>query len=198
MKDSKHVFKLKGSRDYITGADIFNYFVKEACAEREHISDIEITFIRRIDNTACKLHFDAEKVDIDGLSSPCRGRYQAGGGEYHFALTAEVERGPQVRVPYHEDDIVANARVKTSSAVLKSNGNYTFIENLVALTKYFHNCNYELTKGKWIFCKFELRSVPARFSLITIDLETIVGKRLSKCRFSADKQELGLIYFTVW
>jgi hypothetical protein len=197
VKSISQVFELKGDREYVHGTDIFNQLIANVSPDANEIADLEITFSRRLENTACIWRFATASSALDTISAPCRGKISLNGVMYFFTLAPQKEQGVRHRINYDEEDITSNSRTTPSTAVVQVNRRYTFIENLVALTKHFHYRYYALCRKQWMFGKIELMSVPVDIESIEIRLDRIVPNRLSKLQIVADDGEVGLIFFTV-
>ena len=197
MKSNDHVFELKGNREYVHGTDIFNHLLKDVARDSVPLSNIELIFSRRIENTACTWYQSRDKGRIHALSAPCRGHYQLGDVVYYVSLAPQETQGARTRIEYDEDAITAGSRLTVSTAVVRTNRNYTFIENLIALNKQFHNTYYTPPVNKWMFAKLELTSAPDDTENIELRVASMIPNRLSKCRIVADKTEIGFLFFAI-
>ena len=197
MKHREHVFRLKGHREYVHGTDIFDQLINNVSGGAVPVTNIEITFSRRVENTACSWYLTTDKSEVDAMSAPCRGKYQLEGVDYYFSVIPQDEQGVRTRVEYDEDEMTASSRLAESTAAVEPNSKYTFIENLVALNKHFHNHNFKLETNKWMFAKLELCTVPGDVANIEVQLERMIPNKLSKCRIIADNRELGFIFFAI-
>jgi len=122
---------------------------------------------------------------------PCRGRYQIDGAVHYFCISSQDEDGPRARVGYDESEMTATATVSSTGAKVEINPKYTFIENLVALTKRFHNSHHKPHRNQWMLGKLELASVAENVRTLDIGLQSMVAGKLSKCGVAANGEHVG-------
>ena len=197
MNHIEHVFKLKGTREYVHGTDIYAFLLRNLWAETQRVSNIGLAFSHRIENTACVCQWSDQEGELDMRAAPCRGKYDVDGVAHYFCISPEEEDGPRERVDYNETEMSAAAIVSKKGAAMEINPKYTFIENLVALTKHFHNTHYKPDSNQWMFGKLELDAIPNNVVALEIGLRGMVAGKLSSCSIAANGTNVGSIFFTI-
>jgi len=132
-------FKFKASRNYLHGTDIFNEV--NTRLENEYITDISF---RRSTKHHCWLSSVKEKDAVAIIKSQSRVMYLVESDE----LITE-------RYSFDEDSLVESAVISDKKISMNLNEGFSFIENVVALTK---KLNISLDKpelGQWLFGQYK-------------------------------------------
>lgn len=196
MKEQETSFLLKGERSYVHGTSIYDDLLK--VTGRHSFDRLDITFKKPILNTACTWFFADSEEGLAAVSdgAPCFGWYTAANDTTYFTLSSKQEKSPSQSIAYDEDRICKYCELAEEAAQQKLNADYTFIENLVAMTKRFHNTHYPLYNGKWLFARLQIGSIPASVEDIAIKLESMIPQRLSKLQVLANDRPVGYIFFS--
>lgn len=65
MKRNEHLFNLKGNREYVHGTDIFDQLINNFSDDVDRVTNLEITFSSRLQNTACVWHYTNNEAELD-------------------------------------------------------------------------------------------------------------------------------------
>lgn len=184
-------FQFKGQRDYVHGTSIcdalFELFGHE-------FAQFDIKFSQRLSNSRCTLHVsDSSSVPV----SACSGRVRIRDETLHFGLQPADENGATARVDYPEDEIVAASQLAPDYCSMSPNNAYTFIENLVALTKAWHLHRAPPKSGQWMFARLELARPVLRCARIDLRLQSDLAGRMTCSDVVVDSQSAGRMYFSL-
>lgn len=196
-KNVSSVFTLKGTRTYVHGTSIFDELFNYLFVDHKAIVDIDISFKNKIINTVCEWQFSTDKQLISTLAGNCSGNFQNLGEVVYFSLKPEAQIHKSDSLEYDENSIVANSELSDKMAKLSLNTNYSFIENLVALTKQYHYQYHPITSLQWLFSRIQIEYFPQNIETLAIKLHSIIPNKLSKSEIHINQKPVGFIYFTV-
>lgn len=200
MKDNSKVvlFPFKGKREYVHGTDIFNYFYQQVSDFKKlTLSFHEVSLSPRChvyrlkaeesppDNKAAL--FSIEKFSIEKGAEIQR---------YYIAHNEDIDLSQLTRIPYDENLMVKNAEIEAKTARLTPNKAFTFIENLVALTKHLHLTHFDVSGGQWFFAQLELNASINPTGELVLKLHKNMGTRLTQSKVYQGNKEIGAIYFS--
>ena len=114
-------------------------------------------------------------------------------------IITDKEQPVSERVEYDENLICLHAKIQGQGVNSPWNGDVTFMDQCVALTKYFHNQLFKLTQKKWIFTRVTLNENINFFTpkLISISLKKKLGNRITQSEIYLDNTLVGIIEFSV-
>lgn len=188
-------FRFKGGRTYIHGTDLFQSVTQFLEAEKSGYFK-EMSF-RLFGDKQCAILFAAPESAKSRVI--CQGRWYdtETGSDVRFWV---VEQGAPVsdRYEFDEDALCSGAELSEDTILRSFNSEFSMIENIVALTKKFHNEKLPLTKGKWVFGQIVLNErLPDSSSLIQIENYQNIKDRFSRNRIVLDGHIVGEIRFIV-
>jgi hypothetical protein len=199
LYDGPVAFQFKGDRTYVHGTDMFAevLMVARRClgADPEEIAG---SFHALLDKEA-RLRIFLEEADSVADDAVAVLRLTVEGRKYRAELTPG---DPPVAssYPYDDEDVVVGAVVEGKTITMASKENYTYIEQIVALTKKLHHAVYPDVRDKWLFSKIDLRGRvdPAAYAgrTIAVVAQKNFQNRLSQCAIRVDDEPVGRIYFT--
>ncbi len=185
-------FSLKGQRDYVHGTSVcdalFDLFGPD-------FNRFDIKFSQRLLNSRCTLHVSDSSSDVP--TGACSGQVQLRGETVYFALQSAEEEGLAARVDYPEYEIVANSELSADHCSMSPNDAYTFIENLVALTKAWHLHRAPPQGGQWMFARLELTRPVMRCARLELQLQSEMAGRMTCSEVVVDGEAVGRMYFSL-
>lgn len=186
-------FRFKGDRNYIHGTDLFQSATQFLEAQKTGYLK-EMSF-RLFGDRQCAILFSAP--DNPDARIICQGRWHdiKKASDVKFWV---VEQGDSVseRYEFDEDALCSGAEISEENIFRPFNSDFSMIENIVALTKKFHNEKLPLTDGKWVFGQIVLsESLPKSCGQIQIENYQNIKNRFSRNRIILDGKLVGEIRF---
>ncbi len=180
-------FCFKGGRTYLHSTDVFNKILEMFGRD---IKDINFSFYRITDkNILLKDYLDKN------LNLVFTFEFTQNGEKKRF-YGFEAEKPIDCRYDYDEDSITEKAFIRDKCAILNDRSSYSFIEHLVALTKFLH-LNLLPKKGKWYFARLQLKEVPNDFIPLKVCLNQTLGSKLTASDVFIGETPMGKIYFSL-
>ena len=188
-------FKFKGERTYIHGTDLF-LSVSEFLGQRKVGYLKELSF-RLFGNKQCAIQFSLP--DSSSVRVISQGRWHDIEDEVDVKFwVVEQEDCVSERYEFNEDALCSGAEIDEEKILWEFNLAFSMIENIVALTKKFHNAKLPLTAGKWVFGQIVLNErLPERCDRIKIENYQNIKDRFSRNRIVLDGKHVGEIRFIV-
>lgn len=187
--------RFKGERTYIHGTDLFQSITQVLnIGNSGYLKDVSF---RSFANKQCIALFCAP--DSSDTEIICQGRWHDNekNSDVRFWV---VEQGAPIseRYEFDEEALCSGAEFTESLIINKFNSEFSMIENIVALTKKFHNKKLPLFKGKWVFGQIFLNQrLPNSSSQIQIENYQNIKDRFSRNRIVLDEKSVGEIRFVV-
>lgn len=188
-------FRFKGGRTYIHGTDLFQSVTRFLEAQnRGYLKEMSF---RLFGDRQCAILFAAPESNES--RTICQGRWydSESGSDVKFWV---VEQGAPVsdRYEFDEDALCSGAELSEDTICRSFNTGFSMIENIVALTKKFHNEKLSLSKGKWVFGQIILSErLPDNCAQIKIENYQNIKNRFSRNRIILDGHLVGEIRFIV-
>ena len=180
-------FCFKGGRTYLHSTDVFNKLLEIFGRD---IGNINFSFYRITDkNILLKDSLD-KKLNLVFMFEFTKS------GEKKRFYGFEAEKPINCRYEYDEDSITEKAFIRDNCAILEERSSYSFIEHLVALTKFLH-LNLLPKKGKWYFARLQLEEVPSDFIPLKVCLNQTLGSKLTASNVFVGEKPVGKIYFSL-
>lgn len=188
-------FRFKGGRTYIHGTDLFQSVTQ--FQEARNSGYLKEMSFRLFGNRQCAMLFAAsENAESRAICQGCWYDSETG-FDVKFWV---VEQGALVSDCYEfdEDALCSGAELSEDTILRPFNSEFSMIENVVALTKKFHNEKLPLTDGKWVFGQIVLNErLPESSGLIKIENYQNIKDRFSRNRIVLDGHLVGEIRFIV-
>ncbi len=188
-------FRFKGERTYVQGPDLFD----AVALALESMGDgyVQGLTFRSFTNKQCQIFV--------GNFERCRGKVICEGqwrsnctGELKKYRVCEANEPVSIRQPFEEEKMVEGGKIVEDGISGPYASQFTIIENVVALTKKFHNEKFPLSEGKWVFGQIVLNErLPDSCGLIQIENHQNIKDRFSRNRIVLDGHLVGEIRFIV-
>ena len=188
-------FKFKGERTYINGTDLFQC-VSEFMEGQKAGYLKDLTF-RQFGDKQCAIQFSPPDGSSARVISQGRWRDTENDSDIKFWV---IEQSDPVsnRHEFDEDALCASAEIDENKIFREFNPAFSMIENIVALTKKFHNSKLPLSAGKWVFGQIMMQDrLPKSCEKIEIENYQNITNRFSRNRIVLDGENIGEIRFIV-
>jgi hypothetical protein len=151
-------FKFKGNRDYVHGTDIFDNVLKNVrFFLKRYPTKINGSFHRLLkSNGILRIYNHDEAVDRENLFS----LFYILQENASFLITiTSSDSAIASSYQYDEDDVLQNLVIDNGSVTMLAKSSYTYIEQIVAMTKKLHLTYYPNAKKNWLFTKIEINDL---------------------------------------
>ena len=187
--------KFKGERTYIHGTDLFQSVTQ--FLENGKVGYLKEMSFRLFGDKQCAILFSApESPDARIIS---QGLWHDSDSDSNVKFWV-IEQGDSVsdRYEFDEDTLCSRADLDEEKIIRKYNLAFSMIENIVALTKFFHNTKLPLTNGKWVFGQIVMNErLPDISHHIEIKNYQNIKNRFSRNHIILDGRHIGEIRFIV-
>ncbi len=151
-------FRFKGSRNYVQGPDIYTCLL-DAIKENFDSYPLQIrgSFHRLLsDNGILHIYCDNEEFDQELFYAYFILLFK---NEAFYAglSSAETPIGSGTSYEYDEADVLSGMSFDEQTVRLAFKPAFTYMEQIVAMTKWLHQKLYPEVKQKWLFTKFRLQ-----------------------------------------
>jgi hypothetical protein len=191
LKNNIEKFEFKGDREYLTGADIFSFFI----GSTSPLYNLTIQFHKI---TEKKLSIQTIKTaDLKAMrdnNQVCALLSHKNLKNGTVMVAVETEDNIVDRVPYNEEGILRGAIIFDGIITQNESFNGDFIDRIVALNKMLLNNIVE--PNEWIFSRIDLDSASVNPQKISIKMERGIGGRIYQSSIMGDDKFLGTIYFS--
>lgn len=194
-------FKYKGHRNYISGTDIYNSVLKTVRGLfGVYPSRLNGNFHRILRNNGkCIIQKDIDQINRDQAYAVFSLRI---GEETFYASVYDDGTGITDSYDYDEKKVLEGAIIDEAIIRMVAKRRYSYIEEIVAMTKNLHLSFYPSVTGKWLFTKIRIEDFldPSLFwgHVLLIKSEKNFHNRLTQCSISLDDKRLGIIYFSLF
>lgn len=193
-------FKYKGQRTYVHGTDMYDSILRTVRKYfEEYPKNITGAFHRLLKGNAI-LRIYEEQILLDHESFYAFFTLRVRRKIYYATLSTI---GDQISSSYafDEDKLLKGISVEDTKINMNVKPAYTYIEQIVAMTKRLHITLYPKAKGRWLFAKIQISNV--------IDPDLFVGRelmiksvnnfhyKLTKNTINLDDIPLGTIWFSL-
>ena len=192
-------FKYKGKRNYVHGSDIF---AKTLSCMKENEKDyptlIKWAFHSPLVRQGIVRVYKDETVFP--VTEGVKARFSM---EYENKILKGflLERSEKINssYDYDEDDVLYGSKFKGKEIAMHCKEMYTYIEQIIAMTKLLHKKLYPVAK-KWLFTRLTIFSFidPASINgkLINVRADKNLGGKLTRNLIRVDQQNAGEIFFS--
>ncbi|MFY8285232.1 hypothetical protein AAEU31_17160 [Pseudoalteromonas sp. SSMSWG5] len=176
------LFQFKGDRNYLHGTDTFDKISE--LLTNEFITDISF---RKTTVKQCVI----SDLKISNVVSVIKTNIRT----YYLC---ESDENITERYDFDEDALVSNAIIDDKVVSMNMDSNYSFIENIVALTKLLNNNLDKPKYGKWLFGQYRSQIDNRNFSG-KIEIESVkrIAGKFSENLIYLDGKLAGKIMFIV-
>ncbi len=193
-------FEYKGQRTYVHGTDIYDSMLGTVRKHfEEYPRNITGSFHRLLTSNGIFRIYE-DQIILDHESYYAFFTLRIRGKTYYAALSAT---GVQISsaYAYDEDKLLEGTSVRNATIKMIVKSVYTYIEQIVAMTKRLHITLYPEVKGKWLFTKIQISNVidPDLFAgrELAIKSENNFHYKLTKNSINLDAIPLGTIWFSL-
>ena len=193
-------FKYKGQRTYVHGTDIYDSILRTVRNYFEaYPLNITGTFHRPLKANCIFRMYEKQIVLAHGSFYAF---FTLGlGSKIYYAALSSIGDQISSSYTYDEDKVLEGFSIKDAKINMHVKSTYTYIEQLVAMTKRLHISLYPEVKGRWLFTKIQISKVidPDLFvgRELTIKSENNFHYKLTKNSIDLDDIPLGTIWFSL-
>jgi hypothetical protein len=102
---------------------------------------------------------------------------------------------------YDEQKVLANTILQSDTIAMRFKPAYTYMEQIVTMTKKLHLTIYSGANGKWLFTKIHIKDAldPSLYlnKVLTVKAEKNFQNKLTQCSITLDDQPTGSIFFSL-
>ena len=194
-------FRYKGKRNYVQGPDIYNKVLNVVIdCFGTYPTSLSGSFHRLLRNNGiCTIGKDIDLIEKDSAYA-------------FFSMVINTERfyalihdaGTEIVSSYEYDErhVLGGARIDGEAILMRAEKRYSYMEEIVAMTKKLHLSLYPNADGKWLWTKFEIEDTidPKLYwgHDLTVECEKNFYNRLTQCSIRLDARRLGAIYFSLF
>jgi len=125
--------------------------------------------------------------------------FRFGESKHELVLNATNQPISDTR-PYDEDEMLCFSEMSTRSIRMNVRSDYSYIEQIIAMTKKLHHVVYTDVHDKWLFTKLYVKDridpEDYRESALEIRAERKVQNILSQCSISVNDWPVGHIFYS--
>jgi hypothetical protein len=192
-------FKFKGNRDYVHGTDIFDKVLKNIrLFLNNYPTKINGSYHSLLkSNGILRIYNYKEAVDRENLSALFS--IQADAASFLITITSS---NSTITSSYHYDeaDVLYKSSIDNDSIKMIVKSSYTYIEQIVAMTKKLHLTFYPNAKKNWLFTKIEIEDLldPSLYpnNQILIKAMRNFHYKLTQSSIFLDDRLVGNIWFS--
>jgi hypothetical protein len=194
------IFNFKGKRAYVQGADIFDKVLEIAHDFfGTYPNLIKVSFYNLLQHEALLTIYDESK-SITGESCCALFSLYIGQSKYQVKLTA-TENKILSSKQYNEDAVLTGVTIRNRAASMIVKHSYSYMEQIVAMTKQLHFIVYQEAKGKWLFTKLEIRNIvdPLLYldQVLLIEAKKHFHYKLTQNAIYLDTKYIGDIWYSL-
>ncbi len=191
----------RGKRSYIHGTDIYTSIVS-LIREQDNGGALSLSFHSQILRQPDLIPATESQIALQRENTSFRGDVRMGkGAEAQCWMLMESSREVAMRLPCHEAQVLATARVDggARTATLPARSAGTPIEQIVFLNKHLHLLALPAPATQWLFARLELRRALPESAIgeVTVKLNQVLGGRFTRSSISWSGEPLGNIYFSL-
>ena len=192
-------FRFKGNRTYVHGTDIFDKILDTSRTFfKEYPTWIKGSFHRLLTNDAIfQIYNDSDTINNENFYA--RFSIKIKDNSYQFLINS-AKFLICSSYEYNEEMVLDKMVIEGKKARMTAKSSYTYIEQLVSMTKKLHLIIYPNTTPKWLFTKIEIRDVldPALYPKheLAIVAQKNFHNKLTQNAILYDGIYLGNIWFS--
>jgi hypothetical protein len=193
-------FKFKGDRNYVQGADIFDgvlEVVKDFFGEYPNL--LKGAFYRLLSNTGI-FHLYKEHDFIDQENIYAQFFLLVRRLNYKIIVSASGKNIHSSQ-EYNENEVLDGFNIKDKIVMMSVKQSFSYMEQIVAMTKRLHFEVYPDVSGKWLFSKIDLKDIinPLLFHnhLLVIEAKKNFHNKLTQNAIFLDDKHLGYIFYSL-
>lgn len=184
--------RFKGARTYLHGTDM----VDEMARLAPGLTDLSLRIQKIATKPLAAVLLPDAIVGRKELVALLNAR--RGGEKIALGLLERDDGGVPGRYAYDEERVIAGAAVDADgrAARMAWNGEYSFVEQLVALHKALLQRCFASAGVHWYFTRLDIARLPASFGTLSLEVTQALGVSLVRSAIAIDDEALGDIYFS--
>lgn len=191
--------RFKGERQYIHGTDIIGAILDITSTKfNSYPDELSGSFHGLLQKQGSARVYSEDYV-VEPIDYQAQFKFVIKGKRYRIEIFA-TDMNVVLSYPYYESDVLCGSSINGKTISMAHKEKYTYIEQIVALTKKLHHEVYLNVKDKWLFSKIKLNShtAPNDYQEKKIAIKALknMGNKLSQCAIMVDDFSIGQIYFT--
>jgi len=193
-------FKFKGGRSYVHGTDIYDSMLEMVLDYFGECPDsVKGSFHGLLENNGIfRVYESGEPLGDERLFALFSILMKE--NTYQLVL---LDAGTSISLSYEYDEqkVLKNIVLKDETITMPFKSTYTYIEQIVSMTKKLHMTIYPEAKGKWLFTKVHIYDVvdPTLYSgkVIAVRLIKNFQNKLTQCSIKLNNYPIGSIFFSL-
>ena len=193
-------FKYKGNRKYVQGPDIYDAMLQKVlevfAAYPIHVKGSFNCLLKN--NGILRIHESTEKIDKNKLCTFFS--ITIGSDQYYVVL---LDAGTKVSSScyYDERKVLEDMVFQVDTVTMQAKSEFTYMEQIVAMTKKLHLLIYPGANGKWLFTKIDLATYidPQLYQdqNISVKARKNFHNSLTQNSIFVNTEEIGEIWFSM-
>jgi hypothetical protein len=200
LKETLVPFRFKGGRSYVHGTDIYDSMLEMVLDYfGEYPDSVKASFHGLLENNCIfRIYESGEPLEDEQLFALFSIIMKK--NMYQLVL---LDAGTPISLSYEYDEqkVLKNVVLKDETITMQFKSTYTYIEQIVSMTKKLHLTIYPAAKGKWLFTKIHIHDVvdPALYSGEVIAVRSIKNfqNKLTQCSIKLNDHPIGSIFFSL-
>jgi len=192
-------FRFKGKRTYVHGTDIYGNMLDIVHDFfGQYPTSVKGSFHLLLENNGIfRIYESDEPLGIEQFTAIFS--IIVKGKAYQVVL---FDAGTSISVSYEYDErkVLKNMVLKNEIITMHFKPIYTYMEQLVSMTKKLHLAIYPEAKGKWLFTKIQINDAVdnALYSdkALNVKAERNFQNKLTQCSIRLDDKLIGYIFFS--
>ena len=175
-------FKLRGSRDYVHGTDIYNSLT--SLTGSNGIKNIKLSILRIIRSPQCHFLITQNAQSLSKLGELCaKFEYETESGFNLIGLAEHQKQGLVVsKVNFDENLVFSKCDLFNLGVKLNGPTSLSFIENVVLMAKHMHTSFFPSETLKWMFTGINLDKIFDTHHRLELLLRQRVGSNHTKAQ----------------
>ena len=193
-------FRFKGKRSYVHGTDIYDSMLEMVLDYfGEYPDSVKGSFHGLLENNGIfRIYESGEPLGDEQLFAFFTIVMKS--KTYQIALLS-AETPISSSYEYDKQKVLENMLIKDETITMQFKSTYTYMEQIVSMTKKLHMTIYPGAKGKWLFTKIHINNAvdsalyPGK--LLSVQAERNFQNKLTRCSIKLDDQPVGSIFFSL-
>ena len=193
-------FRFKGGRSYVQGPDIYDSMLEMVFDYLgEYPDSVKGSFHGLLENNGIfRIYESGEPLGDEQLFALFSILMKE---NMHQLVLLDAGTPISLFYEYDEQKVLENMALKDETVTMQIKSTYTYIEQIVSMTKKLHMTIYPEAKGKWLFTKVHIYDVvdPTLYSGKVIAVRSIKNfqNKLTQCSIKLNDHPIGSIFFSL-
>jgi hypothetical protein len=193
-------FKYKGNRNYVQGPDIYDAMLQKVlevfAAYPIHVKGAFNHLLKN--NGILRIHESTEEIDKNNL---CAFFSITIGSDQYYVVLLDAGTKISSSYSYDEEKVLESMMFYSETVKMRVKSEFTYIEQMIAMTKKLHLLIYPEAKGKWLFTKIDLGTYidPQLYQdqNISVKAKKNFHNSLTQNSVFVNAEEIGEIWFSM-